>query len=731
MNKLYFEKLSAFDRIKEPCVAAVPLEKGKLFDADLFAVADDDGQVLSQTIPTAFWDDGSVKWVLVHFLADLPANKGKIYYYDLVKEKRNDEFINIFEERNNIVVKTDKITVRLNNKGNIFNLIESDFISFEEDDIIGPVLNEKYYACIEDGWKVLENGSVTAILEAHGRHFDKESNSFFDFTVTLQFFKNKEWFKIDYRIINREDCESSVVRSLRLDFIKKASNEVKFALANSNYKTKFDMGTKDDVLYYKIDAKHIIYEANEHFPEVFYGTFFADWRNENGGICASVYQAYQNYPKALKADKNGISIYIVPENSEIEFLKGIAKSHTLFLQLHSAEESIENINIRALQFQMPDRPFLEQDEYKKTGLFPDIFLSGDEKNADFEGAFIHRADSRARAYGMLNWGDSPDMHYTSQGRGGGDIVWVNNEYDFPHAAMLMYVRFGERRMLDYLIAAARHWMDVDICHCSDDEFRRGGQVIHSAKHASGKVDISHEWVEGLFDYYHMTGDRFAYDCAIEIGNNIKRNLTRERYHNTGQINARETGWALRAFAALYLETNDDCWLEDADFIVGHFKNWKEKYGLWLAPYTDHTAIRVPFMISIAVSSLMRYYEIKPNVEIKNMIIEAVDDMIENCMLDCGLFYYKELPSLRRRGTNTIVLEALVYAFKLTGNKKYLEAGIKTFKTYILDMSGGYGGTKTEKGDAVYTSGTSSKGIAQSFLPTSLFYAYAVRAGFDI
>ena len=38
---------------------------------------------------------------------------------------------------------------------------------------------------------------------------------------------------------------------------------------------------------------------------------------------------------------------------------------------------------------------------------------------EVEIALIARADNHSRCYGMLNWGDSIDMGYTLQGRGGG------------------------------------------------------------------------------------------------------------------------------------------------------------------------------------------------------------------------------------------------------------------------------------------------------------------------
>jgi len=730
VNKLYFEKLSSFDRTKEPCSVAIPFPKSEIFDLHKLAVADDNGQVLSQAKATALWEDGSVKWAFINFLADLPGNKSKVYYCKSVKEKFNFENINIVSDDNFISVDTGKIFVKLNKKGNIFNLIQSEYIRFEEKNIKGPLLNGKFNAVV-DGWEIISKGPVTAVLQGKGKHFDKDGNTLLDFIIELHFFKDKEWFKIDYKILNFEKMDFVAIKSLNLDFNKKSINNINLCIAKSNYLTDYIKGQKGDSLYYEIDSKHLIYEANEHFPEVFYGTFFADWNDGEGGISATIFQAYQNYPKAFKVDKNGISIQIVPKGSKIEFLRGMAKTHTIFVHLHSAEVTVEELNIRSLQFQMPDRPYLDTEDYRAAKIFPDIFLDKTEQVKEYEEVFTRKMDARGKAYGILNWGDVPDMHYTKQGRGNGELVWVNNEYDFPHTAMLMYARTGERRMLDYLLVAARHWMDIDICRCSDDKYRLFGQIIHSARHVSGEIEISHEWVEGLFDYYHMTGDKFAYESAIQIGYNIKRNLELPRYHKDGEINARETGWALRAFVALYNETNDEIWLEDVDFIIGHFKSWKEKYGLWLAPYTDHTAIRVPFMIAIAVVSLMRYYEIRPHIEIKNMIVEAVDDMVENCILDSGLFYYKELPSLKRNGNNTTVLEALVCAYRLTGRKKYIKAGIKTFSEYMKEKSGAYSGEKYEKDGAVIVSGQSTKSIAQSFMPVASFYATFVREGMKV
>lgn len=74
-------------------------------------------------------------------------------------------------------------------------------------------------------------------------------------------------------------------------------------VGSSNYKTDFFIGKDGEPVNKVIDAKYLLKEANEHFAEVLYGTFMADRTDEKDGLCITVYQAQQNYPKAVRADK--------------------------------------------------------------------------------------------------------------------------------------------------------------------------------------------------------------------------------------------------------------------------------------------------------------------------------------------------------------------------------------------------------------------------------------------
>lgn len=739
MIRLHFEKLSRFKRIEEPCTAAIPFPQGKVQDISKAAIRDGDKIISAQCKITAKWPDNSVKWLLVNFLADLPGNSAKDYHLILDNEESliPNKKVLIRELSGRLHIDTGELKLQLSKPGEIglFYRIENEYTSYESSEIVGPVItnerDEEFFINVEKrGWEVLEEGPVVSVVQTKGKHYSSKQESWIDYTVRIYAYGGKPWIRIDYSIINKEEGREQKLRSveLRIKPGYDAVSNVSTALATSNYTSEIRQGSSENKLYHVIDAEQLLYEANEHIPETFYGTFWSDWNVEKkGGICATIYQAHQNFPKAMEVNNEGISIRILPQESfDLNLLQGMGKTHRLFLQFHGPEESIQDLNVRSLQMQLPDRPVLDTEVYEKAGVFENIFVNN--KHHEVERALVAKADGRGKAYGILHWGDAPDPGYTQQGRGNGEPVWTNNEYDFPHAAMLMYARTSERRMLDYMLVAAEHWKDVDVCHYSNDPLRYKAQITHSAHHVSGDVEISHEWVEGLFDYYHITGEASAYETALEIGENILYHLSQPRYQQKGEINARETGWALRSLVALYKETYDEKWLQYADKIVEHFESWKEEYGGWLSPYTDHTAIRVPFMISVAVGSLMRYYRVRPQEKIKNMIINAVKDMIENCMLDNGVFYYKELPSLRRLGNNTLVLEALTNAYELTGDAEFLKHGLVTFYESIKGERGIPGFSKQIKGDAVIIQGPGPKGFAQSFYPIVSYYAAASDAG---
>ena len=776
MIKLHFEKLYNRDRKAQPCYVSIPLKKGEVYP-DTQVILKQEGKYLPvQKRSLSLHKDGSVRYLFLRFLADIPANnktevlcdfldgerevplgayagggenadvgKEAYCYYPLTVEKSNAEYH----------VTNSKLSFRIkDNSAQLFEEVTLGGKYYKGEQFFGPVLTlagEKQEHFMQYGnWQIVEEGPVCTVLSCKGRltrnsksvdtGLTKEERGKLDAVliednaepfeegilceIRVTAYAERSHVDVQVRLVNATEVVQSMTS---LEFGLKmpcaAESQIRTCVAESNYKTDFLIGENGESVEKVITAEKLINQGNEHMAEVFYGTFFADWTDKQGGVCATIYQAQQNFPKAVTAARDGLILKLIPEDKGLVSLQpGMAIEQCFQLYFHEAEEELQEINHQSTMYQMPDRPVLEPMVYEMSGLYPDIFVKKEKQNADVECALIMAGDNHTRSYGMLHWGDGPDPHYTAQGRGKGNLVWTNNEYDFPHACMLQYTRTGLRRFMDYCIVSGTHQRDVDVCHYSKNPLLLGGQWEHTRGHCvEGKIACSHEWVEGLFDCYYLTGDERFLETAIGIGENVLRLLETPMYQKNGGLGARETGWALRTLTALYRETGDEKWTSKSQWIVGQFREWADTYGGWLSTYMDNVVIRVPFMISIAVGSLMRYYREFPDEQVKNMILQAVDDMIENCMTEYGYFYYKELPSLSKVGNSPLILEALAIAYELTGEVKYIEAGKKTFVSAVQSSLAQPGSAKQMVEDAVIVGNAGTKRFAQIFIPMAVYY----------
>lgn len=781
--KIIFDKLYRYDRPLEHCSIAIPVKEGELYDLGGVQILDGGRALPIQKKVTSRYQDGSIRYMFLRFMADLPANARKEFDCDFhCKDKNTYAGIHVERTDGGITADCDglKFTLR-NHSSHLFDRVEDGSRIYTAEQFVGPLLKTdgEEYGVEFDTWEIEEEGPIYISLKADGSCRGARDIRF-ECIVTA--YAGKPWVNISYRIINTTDEELHIaslvfaVKNRETDayaphllskesdnradstgcgdaltdnsnnfgsvFVTRGTKElamieerigrntVRTCVGQSNYKTSFTIARDGETVDSVIDDKFLISEANEHFAEVLYGTFFADVTDRDGGVCATIFQAHQNYPKAVMADKTGTYAMLVPEDvNRVVMASGMSREQRFLLHFHGPDESLAEIDNRSLIYQMPDTPHIMPEEFKNAGVMPDIFVDRDKMNYDVEISLVAKADGHGRAYGMMNWGDAPDPGYTSQGRGQGRPVWTNNEYDYPHAMYLMYAKTGTRRFLDYANVAAGHWMDVDVCHYSSNPLHIGGQWEHTMGHCgAGLMVCSHEWVEGLIDCYHFTGNERALRTALGIGENVLRLLETPMYQTSGESNARETGWALRTLTALYLETWDAKWIGKCEWIIGHFKEWIEEYGEWIAPYTDNTAIRVGFMISVAVGSLMRYYRAFPSEELRKMILSAIDDLVENCLMENGLFYYKELPSLNRNGNNTLLLEAMTIGYELTGEKRYLEYGRRTFDHNIQSPAASPVGNKKIVEDAVLVGNSGTKGFGQCFIPLSVYYKAMTKEG---
>lgn len=736
MIKLHFPKVACVKRMLEPATVAIPFAQGILSDLTKCRIVDEAGVVFpGQFRPTAVWPDGSVKWLLVHMEADLPGNNSVDYYLDVNSDKAACQ---TGMQVTGTSIDTGVLQIGLSeSKDALFSYIHTPYGKFTKEEISPFRITDKqgrvYTAGAgEKGWEVMEAGPVRAMVRTRGRHFS-ETGTWFDYKITLYAYAGKPWIDLEYCVTNTESGEplnftkakagltASEIASMSLKICPAAIGEVETYGMHSTVKNFYHEGEQELL----VDEEFLRYAVNEQSSEVFYGTLYGDWKDREKGVAVSIYQAQQNFPKRIAVSKEGIAVDLIPkETGAVEFIEGMAKTHRIQMLFHGPDADREwDVTFRSLQYQLPDKPVLEPEIYAASGIFEDIF--NQKMNRKIEYYLDKLCRNRSNAFGMMHWGDNPDGGYTDQGRGADEVVWINGEYDIGHALYLYYITHRSRHIYGAMKCAAEHIMDVDICHYSKDPARMGGHIAHSARHATGGCGPSHEWVEGLLDYYHETGDPDVLEMAVNVGKNVAYLLEKLVLNQPLGVNvsAREGGWAMIALLALYRETGNEYFMEYCERIVQYFFDWEKEMGAFLAQYTMHSFVRTPFMISVGIVAMYRLYQVRPTEELKGLILRVAEDMVENCISEfTGLFLYKEFPSVNISVLNTMPLGALVHAYQLSGDVKFLKYGIPTFEDVLHNIPAACSGAATGRHCIIRgASGNSNKTMAANTLNILLFY----------
>ena len=87
---IYFDKLYRYPRISEPVSVAIPMKKGTLYDTEHIAVLQEGKAVPVQPKVTSRYEDGSIRYLFVRFMADLPANRGTVVQCDMQSSLKSE-----------------------------------------------------------------------------------------------------------------------------------------------------------------------------------------------------------------------------------------------------------------------------------------------------------------------------------------------------------------------------------------------------------------------------------------------------------------------------------------------------------------------------------------------------------------------------------------------------------------------------------------------------------------
>lgn len=735
MNTLHFDKLSQFDRNAEPVSVSVPFAEGALVDPTYLVVLDGQRSLPVQSRALARWQDGSVKWLLLHLQPDLPGNAACELQFEVTADPVDvpiDQAVAVQEIAAGLAVDTGPLAFLVPNTG-FWPVRDVQLLGsgFGEDDVQFGAMELTLYGerlstiATPVELSLEEAGPLQVVILVKGKHRRPDGSEYIDFNGRITAYAGKPHIEVEYQFVHAEHETELALEALSLRF--ESGRPGRVALGEGFYQTAIQQDEQE--LSMLLDAETMLYQANEHFVDSFYGDFWVDWRDATSGLTCSIHQAHQNFPKRLEADAGGITCALYPHEVEpTPLMQGMAKTHRIQLHFHGGDLPLEKCSVRSLQFQLPDRPSLDPAWMRANNPWVETWFP--ERLPGRLLTYLNELhDGRPQALGMFHFGDAPDSGYTDQGRGGGESVWVNNEYDRPHCCALFYGLTGQRRALDSALVSARHWLDVDLCHYSPNPLYHGGLKLHTRYHVTGRVTPSHEWTEGLLDYHFLTGRDEGLEAAVSVAENIIRHMAQPHMREAGATSVREGGWALRGMVGMWLGTGEERWKTEAARLAELFLQWSEEHGALLAPYTSHSMPRVPFMISLTVNSLGRYLLIENDGRIKRLIVEVMDDLIQHCIGPDGIFYYKELPSLQRTAPTPHALEALTYAFRITDDQKYLEIASRQFAAMVASPAGqGSGPKRIDKSGAVVSGSGGGRDFADRYQSILVFASEAAPRG---
>ena len=441
------------------------------------------------------------------------------------------------------------------------------------------------------------------------------------------------------------------------------------------------------------------------------------------GVSCRLRWFWQLHPKGIGLDGDGLSVRFWPENEQVgpfDMHRGLAKTHSVCFVFHPKDQA-EQAAAQCRAFEGPPIYFPSPERFRQSGLWGDVFprTAGAFRHYERMAARLNLGQKNAtnNIGGMLNFGDK------TQGVG----WWNNMETALDHGMFVQFSRTGERGMFDTFEEAVNHFRDVDVYHVDgnnrdtfiymmpgylpanylktivgdpqkrrsvfwyDCQPRKGGVYRHSYRHrgngasAPYGLDSSrvpargmcyggscgvggHGWMVGLVDHYMLTGDRRSLEVAELVGGYMLK------HHNPG---IGRDNWININLVALYKATGNPAYRElvekSVDFIYGQrheIANGSLKAGVMSPFYTILVYFR-------------HLHALTGDTELARKFRECVDLMLQfEPTVTCGRGeVWKRVQGYRDSRYHGDFAD-LAYAYGLTGDRRYVDAGLNTFALYL-------------------------------------------------
>jgi hypothetical protein len=208
----------------------------------------------------------------------------------------------------------------------------------------------------------------------------------------------------------------------------------------------------------------------------------------------------------------------------------------------------------------------------------------------------------------------------------------------------------------------------------------GGPIHHNSRHFVTKgwvadhthssTSTGHSWIEGLIDYWLLTGDTLAGETAVRMGDWYVGRVDAFGFGAGGQ--ERGQGWALTGLTSIYRVTWDRRYVDAAQRVQDWINDWQDPIrGVISVPISEQPSYEggTTFMHGIVAHGVARLYEATGDPTTLRSLAGLSEWIVTEPMGPPGRFWYKQAPTCKTSfGYNGKAMTATSYQYEFTGDR---------------------------------------------------------------
>lgn len=716
-----------FDRINWPVTQGLPFPPGALTDINAIRVLSPAGtEVASQIKPLSYWADDSIRWAMFDFCVDAKAGQTPSYKIEFgpgITPSAISDPVKIIENNEEILVNTGRLRFRVSKKK--FSLLEDlvvDGRSPLEGAAVLSVTEDSGKTFLTDGeipYSVVieEAGPMHVVIAATGWNVNPDKERFLTYTTRIHAYRNQPFVRIFHTLTNRHEKQVTGKHKYAQGWPKEESGfkyrEIKqrnVADASLRLNVKgldgwsfvCDEGTITGKTLGGSSVHRQVHHAEGVFstPTGIINTKVVPGivrvNGTEGSLTAALFRYSNLFPKETRISSKGLELGLIPfsSNKPHALIKGTARTTEILLSFDAAGS--DSGLLAALCFTQPTILANQQWYCSSRGFLCDPLVPVNKYTVGtYDRGIKSYVDNCCEPYpkgiddcGLANYGD---FTYT------GYNIWVNMEYDSDLGLYMHFARSGDRRAFIRAMDGSRHFLDSDTGWYTGDFDTHGSDFPHDVAHYGPTRPAGHIYTLGLIHYYLLTGDRRALE-ANRMANECVNRVLYHRIHQYASLrspddvvgpkrgyamrggsyvsaNSRNTSDPTRYALHSYLITGEARFLDAALSIAEAFVlEWPE---VWRTDDDQYMHYRWPQVIG-------RLYDITGADHFRDTLLKCGKWMLENPYAKYGELRisqcYGRGPVVMQNNTRMLFLTA--WAWKITGERKYLDWMINMFDAQI-------------------------------------------------